>query len=359
MGDMFLTRLRALVVCLLIFLVITLVPFIYKFSMMPSPRSSNALQLASLELDQATVKLLMKTEKRNVTNLKLPNCLEMPVWRQGISDWFDSRYTGTVAPVWTSHDKEISKKVLAWWLTLQGSKSTDMSSISDQIFKLIPDVNPYKVGDPDRCLRCAVVGNSGNLRDSGYGEFIDQHDYILRLNVAMTKGFEKDVGNRTTHRFMYPESFIEVTGETNFVLLAFKPLDIEWLISALTTGKIERTYMMVKKKIYVDPSKIQVFSPLFMHHIHTYWNEEHGRYPSTGMLGLVFALHICDVVNVFGYGATAQGNWDHYYAKPLSPGTPEKKSAFRKTGVHDGDFEADVIKKLEYINKIKVHRGSR
>jgi hypothetical protein len=36
--------------------------------------------------------------------------------------------------------------------------------------------------------RCAVVGNAGHLKTSKYGNAIDQHDVVVRLNQAPTKG---------------------------------------------------------------------------------------------------------------------------------------------------------------------------
>lgn len=55
----------------------------------------------------------------------------------------------------------------------------------------------------------------------------------------MTRGFQKDVGNRTTHHFLYPESAVDVGGGISLVLLPFKLRDLEWLTSALSTGEVK------------------------------------------------------------------------------------------------------------------------
>uniref|UniRef100_A0AAQ4R3I4 alpha-N-acetylgalactosaminide alpha-2,6-sialyltransferase n=1 Tax=Gasterosteus aculeatus aculeatus TaxID=481459 RepID=A0AAQ4R3I4_GASAC len=50
----------------------------------------------------------------------------------------------------------------------------------------------------DGCLRCAVVGTSGILYGSKLGKEIDAHDFVFRMNGAVIKGFEEDVGNKTS-----------------------------------------------------------------------------------------------------------------------------------------------------------------
>ncbi|XP_077982988.1 CMP-N-acetylneuraminate-beta-galactosamide-alpha-2,3-sialyltransferase 2-like [Glandiceps talaboti] len=341
---------RLLVFGLLTCLILTLIPFFFKFSVY------TLMPQVHLKQQYGDVSDQIRSSTQTWTKV---GCNKSAVWTRGLSEWFDDRYDASISPVWTRQNKILKTDVERWWLRIQHSNDPEkLQARLDTLFQIIPDDNPYSVGDPNRCLRCAVVGNSGNLRQSAYGKFIDEHEYVMRINVARTEGFEKDVGSRTTHRFMYPESYIEVKGETRFILTAFKSLDIEWLISALTIGNIERTYITVKKFIHANSSKIQVYNPALMNHIHNFWTELHGRYPSTGMLVLMFAMNICDQVNVFGYGATTMGNWDHYYNKPVSP-QDEQKSAFRISGVHDGEFEAGVIKRLEEIGKITVFRGSR
>uniref|UniRef100_A0A668UEG4 alpha-N-acetylgalactosaminide alpha-2,6-sialyltransferase n=1 Tax=Oreochromis aureus TaxID=47969 RepID=A0A668UEG4_OREAU len=67
--------------------------------------------------------------------------------------------------------------------------------------KLIPKPKePLLLPKPggDGCVHCAVVGTAGILNGSKVGAEIDAHDYVFRMNGAVTKGYEEDVGNRTS-----------------------------------------------------------------------------------------------------------------------------------------------------------------
>lgn len=230
-------------------------------------------------------------------------------------------------------------------------KSHNTREVLEKLFQVVPGENPYHFRDPQQCRRCAVVGNSGNLRGSGYGPDVDGHNFIMRMNQAPTVGFEQDVGSRTTHHFMYPESARNLPANVSFVLVPFKALDLLWIASALSTGQIRFTYAPVKSFLRVDKEKVQIYNPAFFKYIHDHWTEHHGRYPSTGMLVLFFALHVCDEVNVYGFGADSRGNWHHYWENNRYAGE------FRKTGVHDADFEAHIIDMLVQARKIEVYQG--
>ncbi|XP_071785093.1 CMP-N-acetylneuraminate-beta-galactosamide-alpha-2,3-sialyltransferase 2-like [Asterias amurensis] len=277
------------------------------------------------------------------------------LWLAGQSLWFDYKFNASLSPVWTRHNKKLTPVISSWWKTLQTNKLTSVPDVINEALKVISDEDPYWVRDLSRCLRCAVVGNSGNLRGSQYGQLIDSHDYVFRINKAPTKDFISDVGSKETHRFTYPESFMAPGPDANFVLMDFKLLDVAWLTSALTNGTVTRTYMNVKKTINVTKSKVMIYNPSLMHHIHTEWMEKHGRYPSTGNLAMFFALQICDEVNLFGYGANSNGNWDHYWQKDDG----SHNSFFKKTGVHDSDFERLIMMSLQSAGKIKIYAGVR
>ncbi|XP_074868268.1 CMP-N-acetylneuraminate-beta-galactosamide-alpha-2,3-sialyltransferase 2-like [Carettochelys insculpta] len=265
------------------------------------------------------------------------------------SAWFDERYDPGIHPLLTAHTAQIPTDVLVWWLMLQGSRSSgQLQGIIQHMFEMLP--SPTMGTQPlSHCRTCAVVGNSGRLRDSRHGREIDSHHWVLRMNRAQTAGFEADVGTKTTHHFMYPESAVDLQPGVHLVLVPFKVLDLKWVTSAFSTGEMRYTYRRVKQFIKADRRKVLILNPAFLKYIHDKWTQHHGKYPSTGFMALIFALHTCDQVAVFGYGADSNGNWHHYWEENRYP------SAFRSTGVHSADFELALIKKLAAEGKISYN----
>lgn len=172
------------------------------------------------------------------------------------------------------------------WSSLQGLQRSGndqtLEDVMSEMFKVISsptvDFRPL----PSRCRSCAVVGNSGKLRHSGNGNLIDTHESVIRyvcvskctrltcpliilllifitfilhrMNKAVTRGFEKDVGNRTTHHFLYPESAVDVGHGVRLVLLPFKLRDLEWLTSALSTGQVKMYELSSKYREKYTPT---------------------------------------------------------------------------------------------------------
>lgn len=275
------------------------------------------------------------------------------VGQRRVSSWFDERFNRSMQPLLTAQNAFLDEDSYRWWLRLQGEKQPrDLNDTFRELFQVVPrDVDPLLERKAPGCRRCAVVGNSGNLRESWYGPHIDSHDFVLRMNRAPTAGFEADVGSKTTHHFVYPESFRELADNVSMVLVPFKTLDLQWVVSATTTGTISHTYIPVPAKIQVRREQILIYHPAFIKYVFDSWLQGHGRYPSTGILSVIFSLHVCDEVDLYGFGADSRGNWHHYWENNPSAG------AFRKTGVHDGDFESNVTSTLASIHKVRIFKG--
>ncbi|XP_016393166.1 CMP-N-acetylneuraminate-beta-galactosamide-alpha-2,3-sialyltransferase 1-like [Sinocyclocheilus rhinocerous] len=268
---------------------------------------------------------------------------------RGNSNWFSERYDPNVPILLNSTNSVLSTNVSRWWKELQiVPNAGNYTEVVDQLFPLFPDKEHYSDAGPDRCRTCAVVGNSGNLLGSNYGPLIDFHDFVMRINKGPTEGYEKDVGSKTTHRIVYPESAMDLDNSTHLVLLPVKILDIQWLISAFTTKNITQTYTKVPSTIKANKDKVMILHPEFIRYVYDNWTEGHGLYPSTGFLTLIFALHICDEVNIFGFGATSDGIWHHYFEKILTS---------YEIGIHAGRFENETINRLQQENKILIHKG--
>ncbi|KAL2088714.1 hypothetical protein ACEWY4_015613 [Coilia grayii] len=262
--------------------------------------------------------------------------------------WFSKRFNASYHPLMT-RSSPVSTETFLWWKKIQPRSGTGWNEYRkavDELFQIIPDKELYRDEGPDRCRVCSVVGNSGNLKNSRYGPLIDFSDFVFRINKGPTKGFERDVGSKTTHRIIYPESAVDMDNSTHLVMFSFKLLDLKWLISVFTTHTVKRGNTPLKSTIRANQSLVTVVSPSFMEYVHGHWLGKHGRYPSTGFMTVVMALHICDQVRVFGFGADKHGNWDHYF---------EKTSPFYKTGPHGGTFEYDTIKELHKRNIIEMY----
>ncbi|XP_077207568.1 CMP-N-acetylneuraminate-beta-galactosamide-alpha-2,3-sialyltransferase 1 [Paroedura picta] len=298
-------------------------------------------------------KLIIEQFRRLMKYPRRPCSCNACISEQGVSPWFDERFNQTMQPILTPRNAFMPPENYKWWLKLQGERNPKyMNESIRELFEVIPgDRESVLERSGSQCRRCAVVGNSGNLKQSQYGKEIDGHDFVFRMNKAPTANFEADVGSKTTHHFVYPESYRELAEDVHMILIPFKTLDLRWVVSALTTGTINHTYIPVPRKIKVNKDKILVYHPNFIKYVYDNWLQHHGRYPSTGFLSVIFALHICDEVDLYGFGADSKGNWHHYWENNPSAG------AFRQTGVHDGDFESNVTLTLASVDKIRIFKG--
>ncbi|XP_026156752.1 CMP-N-acetylneuraminate-beta-galactosamide-alpha-2,3-sialyltransferase 1-like [Mastacembelus armatus] len=260
--------------------------------------------------------------------------------------WFRELINSSPKPFLSAKDP-ISEDVFNWWRRLQSERHsfTFYNATVEKLFKIFRPIPDVAEVSPDRCRSCAVVGNSGNLRKSHYGPLIDFHDIVIRMNRGRTKGFETDVGTKTTHHVMYPESVTSLDNTTHLVLFPFKIKDLLWLLKTFDPQKTSA----VNSKSRANKDMVMILNPAFMKYVHESWLKKKGRYPSTGFLTLAFSIQICDEVSVYGFGADRDGNWNHYFEV--------LKNKKLRTGPHAGIHEYEVIKRLERMQKIQFFKG--
>ncbi|XP_061521409.1 CMP-N-acetylneuraminate-beta-galactosamide-alpha-2,3-sialyltransferase 1-like [Phycodurus eques] len=233
-----------------------------------------------------------------------------------------------------------------WWKKLQREQRplSFFNETVNKLFTIFPPIPEVEAQSPDRCRTCAVVGNSGNLRRSHYGPLIDAHNIVIRMNYGPTKGFESDVGTKTTHHVMYPESATYLDNNTHLVFFPFKINDLLWLLRNFTPQD-----NVQKPKMRGNKDLVMILNPAFMKYTHEMWLGKKGRYPSTGFMTVLLSFQICDEVSIFGFGADTDGNWSHYFEM--------LRNKKLKTGPHAGMQEYEVIQKLHQKQIIRFFKG--
>ncbi|XP_040036783.1 CMP-N-acetylneuraminate-beta-galactosamide-alpha-2,3-sialyltransferase 4 isoform X2 [Gasterosteus aculeatus] len=227
------------------------------------------------------------------------------------------------------------------------------------LLKALAVLADYQVPDNIQnleCRTCVVIGNGFAIKNSSLGSIINKYDVVIRLNDAPVKGYEDDVGNKTTMRFFYPESASFNPGQHNeagtlMVLVPFKQQDLRWLKEILYNEKrVRKGFWKPPPQIWLgDTNKIRVLDPHFLHQtadrllrIPLHPNSKQPVHPTTGILAVFVALNYCDVVHVAGFG----------YPKTNSPRHPIHYYGFdtmrsMKNSYHDLDHEAQALRRLE------------
>ncbi|CAG00953.1 unnamed protein product, partial [Tetraodon nigroviridis] len=206
------------------------------------------------------------------------------------------------------------------------------------------------------CRTCVVIGNSFTNKNSSLGSLINKYDVVMRLNNAPVRGYEDDVGNKTTMRFFYPESAshdpkLHNEPDTLMVLVPFKQQDLRWLKEILYNEKRGRKgFWRPPPQFWLgDVSKIRVLDPHFirqtaeklLHIPLPSRSQKRPVNPTTGILAVFVALNYCDVVHIvgFGYPNSSQRQPIHYYGYDTMTSM--------KNSDHDLNHEAKALKRLQ------------
>ncbi|XP_031171097.1 alpha-N-acetylgalactosaminide alpha-2,6-sialyltransferase 1 isoform X1 [Sander lucioperca] len=246
--------------------------------------------------------------------------------------------------------------------------------------KLIPKPKePLLLPKPggDGCVHCAVVGNAGILNGSKMGKEIDAHDYVFRMNGAITKGYEEDVGNRTSvyihtaHSITSALYFFKNFGYTTvphdegikYVMVPEGMRDFNWLKGLLkgeriTAGSYENMRPWTYYARQYNETRFYVLHQDFLRYIRnrflksadlnaSYWAIVR---PSNGAFTLFLALHTCDTVNAYGFMTEDYEKYSTYYFEK------NIKTPVILYANHDYILEKNIWKKLHDSKIIKLYQ---
>uniref|UniRef100_A0A4W3HU88 alpha-N-acetylneuraminyl-2,3-beta-galactosyl-1,3-N-acetylgalactosaminide6-alpha-sialyltransferase n=1 Tax=Callorhinchus milii TaxID=7868 RepID=A0A4W3HU88_CALMI len=160
------------------------------------------------------------------------------------------------------------------------------------------------------CNTCSIVSSSGQMLGQKMGQDIDQSTCVWRMNNAPSKGFETDVGTRTTVRvvshtsvpllFQKQQYFFGEANDTVYVI--WGPYR-----NMRQDGK-GIIYNMLWEIVKSYPhAKIYVTTEDRMNHCDRIFKRETGKdrvqsgsYLSTGWFTLVLAMDVCHKIHIYG-----------------------------------------------------------
>ncbi|XP_078618517.1 beta-galactoside alpha-2,6-sialyltransferase 2-like [Branchiostoma floridae x Branchiostoma japonicum] len=223
---------------------------------------------------------------------------------------------------------------------------------------------------------CAVVSSSHAMRTHLYGKEIDAHDAVLRFNCAVVKTFEEFVGSNTTLRLInsqVPSSSKTSHCKTDFwktnssfrqEILVMR--NVNSITGNLARDKKERfgairNYVRYRQSFH--SGAFFVHTPGFheaVHQLQTGFCRKTGtctkrRSSTSGFLGVLMMLHICDWVTLYEMVPSVAGQRDkrEYYWDDVKVMTRGAKES-----THSYSADRTVMKKLA-VNSEEIDSTGR
>lgn len=230
--------------------------------------------------------------------------------------------------------------------------------------------------------RCAVVGNSPGLLGRNRGREIDAHDVVLRYNFAPTRGYEADVGTRTTVRVMgrswvVNESEVGATCNEGQPLLIHRYNNVKYLQEDRT---LNRAFPIAALEPYFARTSFSLRARARAAIAQALGRQgaaapdaadakELRRYhaqtmASSGFAGVLYSLHRCSAVSLYGFDLNGSTP-GHYFSDTSEGVIPRLQTQLLREPHRRASFSVDTgiagVRLLhpDDLSKLPVHRRER
>ncbi|XP_010917917.1 sialyltransferase-like protein 5 [Elaeis guineensis] len=204
---------------------------------------------------------------------------------------------------------------------LGADKCYNRSLCEENLNLILPAKPPFH---PRQFRTCAVVGNSGDLLKTEFGQEIDEHDAVFRDNEApVNEKYAKHVGLKRDFRLV-------VRGAARNMAAILKGSSDEVLIIKSVT---HRDFNAVIKEL---PNPVYLFQGIVL---------RRGA-KGTGMKSIELALSMCDIVDIYGFTVDpGYTEWTRYFSSPRQGHNPLQGRAYYQL--------------LECLGVIRIHSPMR
>jgi hypothetical protein len=175
----------------------------------------------------------------------------------------------------------------------------------------------------ERKKTCAIVGNGGALMAKEYGQYIDKHDVVVRINVLDNNNakFNASLGQKATHRVLSYKMSKDVCclqpaskhppDNDELIYLAWFPAMRKQLISRLAKRQKRKVIEMHDAHL---KSIIQSFKKMREELVRLGFGPfEDWEYMTSGMHAVLTFARSCETVDVYGFTTDSGGKEPYWF----------------------------------------------
>lgn len=193
--------------------------------------------------------------------------------------------------------------------------------------KPIKEIIP--IGYKDK--KCIIIGNGTSIINEPLGDTIDSYDIVVRINDFHIKGFENYTGEKTTFWF---------SGVGNQTKIKRNPLNIQKCFAMFPLSLHNLPIEQLKQKISLRLgfNAVSKFHVVEKDHLKKLITISNIRYPSTGLLAILYCKYILGIKDITIHGFDFFENPLHYY--------DSKDMTIRISNEHTFEKEKEFIMNL-------------
>ena len=221
-------------------------------------------------------------------------------------------------------------------LTTNGRRGATLKGLNEsQVHSLSRSVTRSPLARNQSFSHCAVVGSSSNLLDRSDGAAIDAADWVIRANNAPTPpNLHAQVGSRT-------DVYVNTHSTKRAACTAKASGDDQWHVTSShcnTSNQVFYCHVSNVGRCWWDIHKdhFDRISPRLVGWARAALSTK--RFPTSGMMALLLALHSCNVTRVYGFGPSYTSGCAKYFGTclPLQESYLNPRSSY---GWHDMETE--------------------